>query len=115
MNKIVLSAVIAAIIVIGGIGVYFSTTIDDNQAQDNTRDTETPTDFPYQFEKDIFSDSPIKPISYDSNDPIKFESEKEIAVNLQNAKDQALQMLTDARAEADKTKTEANKYKKNFC
>ena len=88
MNKIVLSSALIAIIVIGGFGMYFSIGITpqvkqnvpvSNQVQnDNVKTMQTPQKFPYQFSREVFDLAGFPKTPILSNEPVKFESAKEI-------------------------------------
>ena len=85
MNKIILSSALVAIIVVGGLGMYLSSTTHAPQSvpvsnPENVpiKTAQSPPKFPYQFSKEVFDSTVFPKISFLSNEPIKFESSKEI-------------------------------------
>ena len=85
MNKIILSSALVAIIVVGGLAMYLSTItyVSQNVPVSNPENVpiktaQSPPKFPYQFSKEIFDSTVFPKISFLSNEPIKFESSKEI-------------------------------------
>ncbi|HSA76033.1 MAG TPA: hypothetical protein VLE02_00690, partial [Nitrosarchaeum sp.] len=85
MNKIIIVSAIIAIIVIGGLGMYLSIIMPSQVASvtnnPNTKvmPLETPSQFPYQINKEVFDLSKSSNPTNLSNDPIKFKSYQEIS------------------------------------
>jgi uncharacterized secreted protein with C-terminal beta-propeller domain len=80
-----LSSALVAIIVVGGLAMYLSSTTHAPQSvpvsnPENVpiKTTQAPSKFPYQFSKEIFDSTVFPKTSILSNEPIKFESSKEI-------------------------------------
>jgi len=86
LNKILLSSALIAIIVIGGLGMYYSITVTPQVKQNapvsdqNTpiKTMQAPSKFPYQFSKEVFDLAGFPKTPILSNEPVKFESAKEI-------------------------------------
>jgi uncharacterized secreted protein with C-terminal beta-propeller domain len=95
LNKIILISTIVAVIGLGSLGLYFATTLDQpSQSQTAPREpspqTEptkivAPSKFPYQFNKEVFSETEFPEELFLSNNPIKFQSNEEVLDFLKQA------------------------------
>lgn len=97
LNKIILVFAISAIIVVGGLGMYLSiipsqvTSVTSNPNNIVTP-LETPSQFPYQINKEVF-DLSLSNHTNLSNEPIKFKSHQEISDYLKESTKNQQQMM----------------------
>ena len=99
LNKVIIVSAIAAIIVIGGLGMYFSiitpsqVSFVTNNPNAKAIPVETPSKFPYQINKEVFDSTKFPSNTILSNEPIKFKSYQEISDYVKESSKNQQQMM----------------------
>jgi inhibitor of cysteine peptidase len=99
LNKIIIVSAIAAIIVMGGLGMYLSIIMPSQDASVTNNPNvkvmplETPSKFPYQFNKEVFDSTKFSSTTILSNEPIKFKSYQEISDYVKESSKNQQQMM----------------------
>ncbi|GKS66516.1 hypothetical protein YTPLAS73_00630 [Nitrosarchaeum sp.] len=99
MNKIIIFSALVVIIVVGGFGMYLSiitpsqVTSVTNNPNNIVTSLETPSQFPYQFNKEVFDSTKLPNSTVLSNEPIKFKSYQEISDYVKESSKNQQQMM----------------------